>query len=88
MKSLLKWVGGKSQIINDINELLPKEINNYYEPFLGGGTVLLNILSLQKSGNIKINGNIIVNDLNTGLINFYKYIQSNPEDLYNEIQKI
>lgn len=89
MKSLLlKWVGGKNQIIDDIKELIPKEINNYYEPFLGGGTVLFNILELQKTGKIKIKKKIIVNDLNTGLINFYINIKNNPEELFNEIQNI
>lgn len=88
MKSLLKWVGGKAQIINDINELVPFEINNYYEPFLGGGTVLLDILSLRKNGELKINGSIVVNDLNKGLINFYSHIKSNPYGLYNQISVI
>jgi DNA adenine methylase len=88
MKSLLKWVGGKAQIIKDINGLLPDEINNYYEPFLGGGTVLLDILTLHKNGSLKINGSIIVNDLNQGLINFYSHIKSNPIELYNQIRTI
>jgi DNA adenine methylase len=88
IKPLLKWVGGKTQIIKDINLLIPTEITNYYEPFLGGGSVLLNILSLKKNNYINITGHIKVNDLNTGLINFYNSIKSNPEDLIEEINKI
>jgi DNA adenine methylase len=88
MKSLLKWVGGKAQIINNITELIPVEITNYYEPFLGGGTVLLNVLQLHKEKKITINGQIIVNDINTGLINFYKTIQNKPIALFEEINKL
>ena len=47
-KPFLKWVGGKTQIIDKIISKIPKEINNYHELFLGGGSVLLAVLSLQK----------------------------------------
>jgi len=57
-KPFLKWVGGKTQIINDIVKRIPKEMNNYQELFLGGGSVLLGVLSLQKSNDIKIRGQV------------------------------
>ena len=44
-KPFLKWVGGKTQIIDNIIDKIPKEMNNYHELFLGGGSVLLAILS-------------------------------------------
>jgi DNA adenine methylase len=56
--------------------------------FLGGGSVLLTLLSYVKNGIIKINGNIYAYDLNEPLIHIYKNIQSNHNELYDEIQKL
>ena len=47
-KPLLKWVGGKGQIIDKLFKKLPKEINNYYELFVGGGSFLIMILRAKK----------------------------------------
>ena len=53
-KPFLKWVGGKTQIINNIIKEMPIIMNNYYEIFLGGGCVLLALLTYIKNGIINI----------------------------------
>jgi DNA adenine methylase len=87
-KPILKWVGGKTQILDKLMIEFPTEINNYHEIFLGGGSVLLALLSYIKAGLIKVNGNIYANDLNEPLIYVYKNIQTNHQELYDELQKL
>jgi len=88
VKPFMKWVGGKTQIIKDVTALFPKKIKNYHEPFLGGGSVLLALLSHQKNGTLKVSGKIYASDLNSNLIGLYKNIQSNPDDLITEVKKL
>ena len=87
-KPILKWVGGKTQIIDKLITDFPVEINNYREIFLGGGSVLLTLLSYVKSGIIKIRGNIYAYDLNEPLIYMYKNIQTHHNELYDILQTI
>ena len=53
-RSFLKWVGGKTQIIEKVIGKYPNCINNYHEIFLGGGSVLFALLSMKKKGLITI----------------------------------
>lgn len=43
IKPFVKWAGGKTQILDELKELMPKKFNTYYEPFLGGGAFFLNL---------------------------------------------
>lgn len=86
MKPFIKWVGGKTQIIEDVLALFPTEMNNYYEPFLGGGSVLLALLSHVQCGKIHVSGRIYASDLNGNLIALYKNLQAEPDLLINELK--
>ena len=85
-KPFLKWVGGKTQHIQQIINSFPDNMENYHEIFLGGGSVLLAVLSLQKAGLITINGSIYAYDLNKQLIQVYRHIQSNKDELITRVQ--
>ena len=50
--SVLKWVGGKQQIMSNIEQYIPKNIDIYYELFVGGGSVFINLM--KKMTNIKL----------------------------------
>jgi len=79
-KPFLKWAGGKTQLINEIERSLPSEIINkkftYVEPFVGSGAVLFwmlnNFPKMQKA---------VINDINADLINTYNIIASKPKEL-------
>jgi DNA adenine methylase len=82
-KPFLKWAGGKSKLIPEIINILPKDFgiyNTYVEPFLGSGALLFWIL--QSYPNIE---KAIINDINEDLINSYKTIRDNPDSLLNKL---
>lgn len=84
-KPFLKWAGGKTQLINDIERTLPTQVTKekftYIEPFVGSGAVLFwmlnNFPKLEKA---------IINDINEDLINTYKAIASNPKELISILE--
>ena len=78
-KPFLKWVGGKTQILDEVLRLFPKQIQNYHEPFLGGGSVLLGLLS--QKATIQVSGKIYASDINPALIGLYTNIQTRVDDV-------
>ena len=82
---VIKWVGGKTQILEHVLALFPAEINNYHEPFLGGGSVLFAFL---QNEDIKLKGQIFASDVNPYLIGMYKNIQSNLEPLLQCLEEV
>lgn len=71
---LVKWAGGKTQLLDRIIPRMPKSFNNYFEPFIGGGALFLNIQSLQPK-------NAIINDINQELINMYIQVRDYPNEV-------
>lgn len=81
----IKWVGGKTQIINTIMNNFPKVIRNYHEPFIGGGSVLIELLEGIDNTSIVLNGDIFISDINAKLINVYNTIKTECDKLMEEL---
>lgn len=73
---ILKWVGGKRQLLSEIMPLIPKNYSTYVEPFVGGAAVLFE-LQPKKA---------IINDYNSELINVYEVIRDYPEELIEQLK--
>lgn len=73
---VLKWVGGKRQLIETFKPLLPKRITTYCEPFVGGGALLFHIQPKTA----------YINDINTDLICVYKVIKDSVDALIEELK--
>ena len=87
-KPFLKWVGGKTQILDEVLSLFPSELATYHEPFLGGGSVLLALLSKVRAGEIILNGAVHASDANPRLISLYKHLQEDPETLITSLKAL
>lgn len=86
LKPFIKYCGGKTKLLPYIIENLPnKEFNNYFEPFVGGGSVLFGFLS--KDLNYNCNREYTISDINESLMNCYEVIKSDVEELINELSK-
>lgn len=82
VKPFIKWAGGKSQLLNEIRNKYPQKIERYCEPFVGGGAVLLDVLANYSPEDV------IINDINSALINTYQQVQTNVEVLISQLDEM
>ena len=73
---IVKWVGGKRQLLSALDPLLPKRIRTYCEPFVGGGAMLFHLQP----------DSAYVNDVNPELINLYEVIRDDVDSLLAELE--
>lgn len=73
----IKWVGGKRGLLSQIIPLLPKQFNNYFEPFVGGGALFFELYSQGKLEGKKV----YLFDINSELINTYEIVRDKPTKL-------
>lgn len=74
---IVKWVGGKRQLMFELLKNMPKEYNRYFEPFIGGGALFF---ELQPD-------NAYISDMNEELINLYQVVRDNVYELIADLQK-
>lgn len=77
MHPFVKWAGGKTQLLDKLVSLMPKEYNRYFEPFIGGGALLFHVAPKD----------FTINDFNSELVQAYKCF-SNPDDTEKLIERL
>ena len=77
-KPIIKWAGGKTQLLNELIPMMPESYNNYFEPFIGGGALFF---ALQPE-------RALINDYNTQLINLYAQCRDNAEELMQRLDQL
>ncbi|PSQ18231.1 DNA adenine methylase [Halobacteriales archaeon QS_8_69_26] len=71
VEPILKWAGGKRQLLDEIYARFPPSFDRYHEPFVGGGALFFDLEPDRGT----------VNDANPRLVNFYEQVRDRPEDL-------
>ncbi len=74
----IKWAGGKRQLLAQIRERMPESFNNYYEPFVGGGAVIFDLLPTSA----------VINDINKALVNAYRQICNATDEFLKKLNEI
>ncbi len=74
---VLKWVGGKRQLLPQIRKVIPTTYSTYYEPFIGGGAVFFDLQAPVA----------VINDVNRQLINVYRIIREDVDSLIIDLKK-
>ena len=78
MSPVLKWAGGKTQLLQQIADNMPAAYNKYYEPFIGGAAVLLGITPSQA----------FINDVNEQLVNLYARLKTDAESVIAKVNEL
>ena len=78
LRPILKWAGGKTQMLDQLMPKLPQKYGKYIEPFIGGGALFF---ATQPE-------NAVIADSNSELVNLYTVIKNRPHDLINELSSM
>lgn len=74
----VKWAGGKKQLLGVLRERMPSSYNKYYEPFIGGGALLLDVQPTHA----------VINDINEQLLNVYRQLKLDADAVISEVQAL
>jgi len=76
VQPFVKWAGGKSQLLGELERYFPRNYNRYFEPFLGGGAVFFHLKPREA----------VLSDANFELVNTYRIVSSKVNDLIRRLQ--
>ena len=76
-RPILKWAGGKGQLLDELSARFPQSYDRYHEPFFGGGALCF---ALEPDAGT-------INDRNPRLVNFYRQVRDNPSDLIERCRR-
>ena len=74
---IVKWVGGKRQLMFELLKNMPENYNRYFEPFIGGGALFFELHP----------DNAYISDMNEELINLYQVVRNDVDELIADLQK-
>lgn len=74
---IVKWVGGKRQLMFELLKNMPQFYNRYFEPFIGGGALFFELQPEQA----------YISDMNEELINLYQVVRDNVDELITDLKK-
>lgn len=83
IKPIVKWVGGKNKSISALSAHFPRAADTYYEPFLGGGSVLIHLLTSEFEAR-----EYICSDINQTLISMYRNVQNDCAAVQYHLNKL
>lgn len=78
----VKWAGGKTQILSDLDAMIPSHFNRYFEPFIGGGAMFFHLVSDRNMRFVAY-----LSDINQELITAYQVIKNNVKELIQHLRK-
>ena len=78
LRPFVKWVGGKTQLLYKLTDIIPDDYKRYYEPFIGGGALFFDHMPT----------NAVIGDKNYQLINAYRCVKDKLDDLLNRLNKL
>jgi DNA adenine methylase len=78
-RPLVKWAGGKGRLLPQLRKYYPRDFNNYFEPFFGGGAVFFDV---------RPGGKVYLNDVDDTLMNVYTHVQDDLEEVIAELKKL
>ncbi|MGC9963918.1 MAG: Dam family site-specific DNA-(adenine-N6)-methyltransferase [Syntrophobacteraceae bacterium] len=81
VKPFIRWAGGKTWLLKQLDQFMPNSFNNYYEPFLGGAAVFFHLKQ-----NNRLNRQAVLSDLNEELIDCFVQIRDNVESVIKHLQ--